>query len=156
MHIPFLRLVFNYILFDFSKVFVKSQLNRHSNLSYTFSFILSFLKLLNFFRWNFWLIIVISFILPQKNQNNFNWPNQARKIHIISFVYKHWSSRKAWPLITIFANSFSFSSSLYLGGKRKGKRITKVVVKSKSFLLDHKHFTPAFWHHNNLCEFKAL
>ena len=32
------------------------------------------------------------------------------------------SSRKAWLLITIFANSFSFSSSLFLGGKRKGEK----------------------------------
>ena len=37
------------------------------------------------------------------------------------------SNRKTWPLITIFVTSFSL----------KGKRMTKVVVKSHAFLLDH-------------------
>ena len=47
------------------------------------------------------------------------------------------SSRKAWFLITIFANSFSYFSSLFfIGGKRKGENKIKVLVKSHAFLLD--------------------
>ena len=41
------------------------------------------------------------------------------------------SSRKAWPLITIFANSFFFFLR-----REKGKIITKIVVNSQAFLLD--------------------
>jgi len=36
-----------------------------------------------------------------------------------------------------FAIHSSFLLPSFLGGKRKGKRITKVVVKSHAFLLDH-------------------
>ena len=44
------------------------------------------------------------------------------------------------PLITIFANSFIFSSSLFfLEGRERGIRMTKVVVKSNAFLLDQNH-----------------
>ena len=59
-----------------------------------------------------------------------------------------WSSRKAWPLITIFANSFSFSSSLFvLGMKRKEKKIIKVVVKSHALLFDHTNAILLFVHY---------
>ena len=47
------------------------------------------------------------------------------------------SSRKAWLLITIFANSFSlFSSLFFIGVKIKGENKIKVLVKSHAFLLD--------------------
>ena len=43
-------------------------------------------------------------------------------------------SWKAWLLLTIFANSFFFSFSLFVRKAReKGKRRTKVVVKSHAF-----------------------
>ena len=63
-----------------------------------------------------------------------------KKTNIHSFprirILQEWS-RKARPLNTIFANSFSFSSSLFFKeGREKGKRITKVAVRSHAFLLD--------------------
>ena len=62
-----------------------------------------------------------------------DWQTCLRLLHI-------WSSRKAIPLITIFANSFSFSSSLFFRMEEKGKRIIKVVVKSHAFLIDLIYF----------------
>ena len=38
----------------------------------------------------------------------------------------------------VFCYFILLFSSLFLGGKRKGKRITKVLVKSHTFLLDHQ------------------
>ena len=47
------------------------------------------------------------------------------------------------PLIKIFANSFSISSSLFFyEGRENGERIAKVVVKGHAFLLDHFAITP--------------
>ena len=43
------------------------------------------------------------------------------------------SSRKAWLKITIFVLHSPFLLPSFLGGKRKGKKITKVVVKSHAF-----------------------
>ena len=53
---------------------------------------------------------------------------------------------KVWSAITIeqkgktqnhdFCYSFSFSTSLFLNGREKGKRMTKVVILSHAFLLD--------------------
>ena len=47
------------------------------------------------------------------------------------------SSRKAWLKITIFAIHSPILLPTFLWGKRKGKRITKVVILSHACLLDH-------------------
>ena len=49
-----------------------------------------------------------------------------------------------------FCYSFTFSSSLFLGGKRKGKSITKVVVKSHAFLLHHARKIYFDWFFNHI------
>ena len=60
-------------------------------------------------------------------------------IFIFLFVFAIewvWSSRKAWILITIFAIHSPFLLPSFLGGWEKGKRMTKLVIKSHDFLLD--------------------
>ena len=68
--------------------------------------------------------------------------------HIYDLPAYIWSSSKAWLLITIFANSFSFSSSLFfLGGKRKGgkknhSRDFKLCLSARSFVRQDNILSP--------------
>ena len=76
---------------------------------------------------------------------------QARARKNASDASNQRSSRKAWPLITISTNSFSFSSSLvFWEGREKEKRITKVVIKSHAFMLDRTILTPGLPNSGNL------
>ena len=58
--------------------------------------------------------------------------------NIIWFSSQNMIELKGMTFDHSFCYSFSFSSSLFfIGGKRKGERITKVMVKSHAFRLDH-------------------
>ena len=54
-----------------------------------------------------------------------------KKIQLNQYLVFYWLSRKAWHLITIFANSFSFSSS-----KNNQSRGQKPCLSARSILLD--------------------
>ena len=47
-----------------------------------------------------------------------------------------------------FATAFSFLLPLFLGGKRKGEKKTKVEVESHAFLLDHHWCIQTRWPKN--------
>ena len=79
--------------------------------------------------WDNYIWACVFFLLqPPPHSRSFIENNSTKSINR--------SSRKAWLLITIFAIHSTFLLPSFFGGKRKGEKITKVVVKSHAFLLD--------------------